>query len=69
MLASILAAIAALPEILKLTQSILAAFKESPRDKLIAIADAFKPLEDAKTDAEYQDAAKAIADAFRGAGK
>lgn len=66
MLSAILAAITAIPQLLSALQSLLDYMKKAEAAGFFAQQTAaFQQLKDAKTDAEYISAAKAISDTLR----
>ncbi len=70
MIAGILAAIAALPELLKYTLELIKLFetKFGPnwKQEVIKITEAFAAVNKAETPEEYKDAAAKVRDAFNG---
>ena len=67
MFTSILAAIAAIPQLIKSIEELLGYFKKAEDEKWFATkTEAFQKLEAAKTVEEYREASKAISNTLRG---
>jgi len=67
MFTSILSAIAAIPALLKAVQELLGWFKKAQEERWFAEkTEAMQAIRDAKTDEDFKNAAKKLADTLRG---
>ena len=67
MFTSILSAIAAIPALLKAIQELLGWFKKAQEERWFAEkTEAMQAIRDAKTDEDFKNAAKKLADTLRG---